>query len=93
MSLVAVVEGTGDQAGGLPKTTVVAVGMPQDVAMSVLSTSRWSAQGDRRVRRVSPADDGRSHAWGSCAWGRRRKGSGRASVHVDAGVGGKPFGN
>jgi Ca-activated chloride channel family protein len=33
MSLVAVVERVGDQAGELPKTTVVPVGMPQDVLM------------------------------------------------------------
>jgi Ca-activated chloride channel family protein len=31
MSLVAVVERAGDQAGDIPKTTVVPVGMPQDV--------------------------------------------------------------
>jgi Ca-activated chloride channel homolog len=33
MSLVAVVERAGDRPGELPKTTVVPVGMPQDVAM------------------------------------------------------------
>jgi hypothetical protein len=39
MSLVAVIERAGDQPGELPKTTVVPVGMPQDVSFAAYFSS------------------------------------------------------
>ncbi|HEY8542505.1 MAG TPA: hypothetical protein VIL29_08975, partial [Pseudothermotoga sp.] len=61
MALVAVIERENDQAGKLPKTTIVPVGMPQDVAFdsyfmpmasqfSLLSAPKYMAPQDSKVR-------------------------------------------
>jgi Ca-activated chloride channel family protein len=46
MSLVAVVERAGDQAGDIPKTTVVPVGMPQDVLFGAYFPTMASGGGE-----------------------------------------------
>ncbi len=57
MSLVAVIERAGDRPGELPKTTVVPVGMPQDVQFTAYFGAPMAAAATGAFARVMPSLD------------------------------------